>query len=38
VSYKVAGYVLALDLTARNEQTDAKKAGLPWAAAKGYGT
>ena len=34
----VAGYVLALDMTARDVQTAAKKAGLPWSAAKGYDT
>lgn len=28
------GYVLALDLTARNLQAAAKKAGLPWSVAK----
>ncbi|KAG0322163.1 hypothetical protein BGZ99_003457 [Dissophora globulifera] len=34
----VAGYTLALDMTARNLQDAAKKAGLPWSAAKGYDT
>eukprot|EP00019_Armaparvus_languidus_P004635 CAMPEP_0168600268 /NCGR_PEP_ID=MMETSP0420-20121227/12669_1 /TAXON_ID=498008 /ORGANISM="Pessonella sp." /LENGTH=220 /DNA_ID=CAMNT_0008638299 /DNA_START=313 /DNA_END=975 /DNA_ORIENTATION=+ len=34
----VAGYALALDLTARNEQFEAKKQGLPWTQAKGYDT
>ncbi|KAJ2558342.1 hypothetical protein EV175_000838 [Coemansia sp. RSA 1933] len=34
----VAGYALALDLTARNLQDEAKKSGLPWSAAKGYDT
>ena len=32
----VAGYGLALDLTLRDIQTKAKKAGLPWAVAKGF--
>lgn len=31
-------YVLAIDLTARNVQDAAKKAGLPWTAAKGFDT
>jgi acylpyruvate hydrolase len=34
----VKGYVLALDLTARNLQDAAKKAGLPWTVAKGQDT
>ncbi|KAG0362165.1 hypothetical protein BC939DRAFT_399526 [Gamsiella multidivaricata] len=34
----IAGYTLALDMTARNLQDVAKKAGLPWSAAKGYDT
>ncbi|KAG0052651.1 Acylpyruvase fahd1, mitochondrial [Gryganskiella cystojenkinii] len=34
----IAGYTLALDMTARNLQDAAKKAGLPWSAAKGYDT
>ena len=34
----VSGYVLALDMTARNVQDEAKKAGLPWSVAKGYDT
>ncbi|KAJ2506636.1 hypothetical protein IWW47_001490 [Coemansia sp. RSA 2052] len=34
----VAGYALALDLTARNLQDEAKKKGLPWSAAKGFDT
>ncbi|KAI8867641.1 hypothetical protein GQ42DRAFT_164662 [Ramicandelaber brevisporus] len=34
----IAGYVLALDMTARNEQDAAKAKGLPWSAAKGYDT
>ncbi|KAI9669419.1 MAG: hypothetical protein M1831_000455 [Alyxoria varia] len=31
-------YVLAVDLTARNMQNQAKKAGLPWSMAKGFDT
>ncbi|SMN19816.1 similar to Saccharomyces cerevisiae YNL168C FMP41 Putative protein of unknown function [Maudiozyma saulgeensis] len=34
----VAGFCLALDLTGRNVQSDAKKKGLPWFFAKGYDT
>lgn len=34
----IAGYTLALDMTARNLQEAAKKSGLPWSAAKGYDT
>ena len=34
----VGGYALALDMTARNLQLDAKKKGLPWSVAKGYDT
>ncbi|KAJ2009915.1 hypothetical protein GGI04_000014 [Coemansia thaxteri] len=34
----IAGYALALDLTARNLQEEAKKQGLPWSAAKGFDT
>jgi acylpyruvate hydrolase len=34
----VSGYVLALDMTARNIQDEAKKGGLPWSVAKGYDT
>jgi acylpyruvate hydrolase len=34
----VAGYVVALDMTARDIQDEAKKAGLPWTEAKGYDT
>lgn len=37
-SNHIAGYCLALDMTARNWQNDAKKAGLPWARAKGPDT
>ena len=32
----VAGYVLGLDMTERDEQTTAKNKGMPWAASKGY--
>jgi len=32
----VGGYLLALDLTLRDLQGDAKKRGLPWATAKGF--
>jgi acylpyruvate hydrolase len=31
----VGGYALAIDLTARDLQSAAKKKGLPWAASKG---
>lgn len=34
----VGGYTLAIDMTARNVQEQAKKAGLPWSAAKGFDT
>jgi len=34
----IAGYTVGLDLTARNVQASAKKAGLPWSAAKGFDT
>ncbi|KAJ2617764.1 hypothetical protein H4S08_000144 [Coemansia sp. RSA 1365] len=34
----ISGYALALDLTARNLQDEAKKKGLPWSAAKGFDT
>jgi len=34
----VAGYILALDMTARDLQTIAKKQGLPWDMAKGFDT
>jgi len=34
----VRGYVLGLDMTARDAQAAAKRAGLPWAAAKGFDT
>ena len=32
------GYVLGIDLTARDLQEEAKKKGLPWSAAKGFDT
>jgi len=34
----VAGYALALDLTARNLQNEAKSKGYPWTQAKGFDT
>lgn len=34
----VAGYLLAIDMTARNVQDEAKKKGLPWTIAKGFDT
>lgn len=34
----IDGYALALDLTARNVQDEAKKKGLPWSIAKGFDT
>ena len=34
----VTGYALALDMTARNPQLDAKKNGWLWSVAKGYDT
>ncbi|KAL1936809.1 hypothetical protein VTP01DRAFT_943 [Rhizomucor pusillus] len=34
----IAGYALAIDLTARNLQNEAKQKGLPWSAAKGFDT
>ncbi|THV04001.1 hypothetical protein K435DRAFT_714993 [Dendrothele bispora CBS 962.96] len=34
----IAGYALAVDMTARNLQDRVKKSGLPWSAAKGFDT
>ena len=34
----VGGYTLALDMTARSIQSEAKKKGHPWSVAKGYDT
>ncbi|KAF8584093.1 hypothetical protein K439DRAFT_1171230 [Ramaria rubella] len=34
----IAGYALAIDLTARNVQDDVKKRGLPWTTSKGFDT
>lgn len=34
----IAGYCLAIDLTARNVQEEAKRKGLPWTIAKGFDT
>ena len=34
----IAGYCVAIDMTARNLQEEAKKKGLPWTAAKGFDT
>ncbi|EIW84715.1 hypothetical protein CONPUDRAFT_162067 [Coniophora puteana RWD-64-598 SS2] len=34
----IAGYALAVDMTARNVQDAVKKKGLPWTAAKGFDT
>jgi len=34
----IAGYALAIDMTARNLQDQVKKRGLPWSAAKGFDT
>ncbi|KAK7110303.1 oxaloacetate decarboxylase, mitochondrial-like [Littorina saxatilis] len=34
----VGGYILALDMTARDFQDEAKKKGQPWAMAKGFDT
>ncbi|KAG7159123.1 Acylpyruvase FAHD1-like [Homarus americanus] len=35
---RVAGYALALDMTARDFQEEAKKNGAPWSLAKGFDT
>ncbi|KAG1761539.1 hypothetical protein EDD22DRAFT_890525 [Suillus occidentalis] len=34
----IAGYALAVDMTARNMQDEVKKKGLPWSAVKGFDT
>ena len=34
----ISGYFLAIDMTARNVQEEAKKKGLPWSIAKGFDT
>ncbi|KAF2013222.1 hypothetical protein BU24DRAFT_424227 [Aaosphaeria arxii CBS 175.79] len=34
----IRGYLLAIDMTARNVQDEAKKKGLPWSIAKGFDT
>ena len=34
----IAGYCLAIDMTGRNVQNEAKKKGLPWSIAKGFDT
>lgn len=34
----IAGYALAVDMTARNFQDEVKKKGLPWSAVKGFDT
>ncbi|KAF1932438.1 uncharacterized protein M421DRAFT_417153 [Didymella exigua CBS 183.55] len=34
----ISGYLLAIDMTGRNVQEEAKKKGLPWSIAKGFDT
>ncbi|EGX46198.1 hypothetical protein AOL_s00110g22 [Orbilia oligospora ATCC 24927] len=34
----IEGYVVGIDMTARNVQDEAKKKGLPWSTAKGFDT
>ncbi|KAF3001941.1 hypothetical protein E8E13_006993 [Curvularia kusanoi] len=34
----ISGYLLAIDMTGRNVQDEAKKKGLPWSIAKGFDT
>lgn len=34
----ISGYCVAIDMTARNLQDEAKKKGIPWTAAKGFDT
>lgn len=36
--FRAPGYILAIDMTARNVQDEAKKKGLPWSIAKGFDT
>ncbi|KIJ16706.1 hypothetical protein PAXINDRAFT_98521 [Paxillus involutus ATCC 200175] len=36
--HHIAGYALAVDMTARNMQDEVKKKGLPWSAVKGFDT
>ncbi|KAF9532766.1 mitochondrial protein [Crepidotus variabilis] len=36
--FHIAGYTLAVDMTARNLQDRVRKAGLPWSAVKGFDT
>lgn len=38
LSQSILGYLLAIDMTARNVQDEAKKKGLPWSIAKGFDT
>lgn len=38
VREKILGYTILVDITARDIQTEAKKAGLPWTIAKGFDT
>jgi hypothetical protein len=37
-NFRHIGYVLAIDMTARNVQDEAKRKGLPWSIAKGFDT
>ena len=36
--WTMTGYLLTIDMTARNVQDEAKKKGLPWSIAKGFDT
>jgi acylpyruvate hydrolase len=38
MTWHFTGYLLAIDMTARNVQDEAKKKGLPWSIAKGFDT
>ncbi len=38
VKGKILGYTILVDVTARDIQAEAKKAGMPWTIAKGYDT